>query len=51
VGGQGRLGRERGVLVEGERLILPDDLDLIAVDLLDAVEGRTDPRAEGSLEI
>ena len=41
----------RGILVNTEGKVLPDNLDAVAVDLLDLLEGRTDPRAIRSLEI
>ena len=44
-------GRERRLLMKIERVVLPDDTDLIAVDLLNLFEGRTDLRAEWSLEL
>src|SRR5690606_31968012 len=47
-GGVGRTS----VLVEGERVLLEDKAHLVrTVLLLDAVEGRVDPAAEGALEI
>src|SRR5438093_5343929 len=40
-----------GILVDVERVVLPDDADLVAVYLPDLLEGRTDPPAERSLEV
>src|SRR5262249_23636451 len=45
------LGGERRVLVHGERLVAPDDLELLAVGLLHLGEGGLDARAERALEV
>ena len=44
-------GSGQCVLVHGQGQILPDDANVVAVDLLELLEGRTDPRAERSLEV
>ncbi len=41
----------RGVLVHRQRQVLPDDAHVVAIDLFDPLEGRTDPRAERSLKV
>ena len=43
--------RQRRVLVDAERVMLPDDADSVAIRLANLLQGRTDPRAERSLEV
>ena len=45
------LGGGLGARVERERLVLPDDADLVAVRLADLLERRLDARAERALEV
>ncbi len=40
-----------GVFVYRKGQILPDNANVAFVDFFDLLEGRTDPRAEGSLEV
>src|SRR5881396_1319948 len=42
---------QRGILMKVEGKVLPDDAYVVAVCLADLLEGRTDPPAEGSLEV
>ena len=51
VRGQGRLGGGHGVLMEGERLVLPGEADLALVLVADLLERRLDTPAEGALEV
>ena len=51
VGAERGLGRRLGFGVIGKRIVAIDEPDLVAVRLLDLLEGRTDPRAERSLEV
>src|SRR5690606_10281411 len=47
-----RLGRRSGLLVEGQRLVFPDDTDLVgAVGLLDLLERAADAAAEWALKV
>jgi hypothetical protein len=52
-----RVGRHRcfgglhRMLVERKRLIAERDANILTVLVFDFLEGRTDPRAEGSLEV
>ena len=50
-GGQGGLAGVGGVLVEGQGVVLEDDAHVLAVLLLDLLDGRADPVAEGALEL
>src|SRR5690606_15002226 len=47
----GRLGGERGVLVEREGQVPPHDLYPVAVLLLERLQGSRDALAEGALEL
>src|SRR4051794_39713178 len=50
-GAEGGLGRLLGVLVERQRVLAEDQAHLVAVLLLDSLEGRGQARAEGALEV
>ena len=49
--GHGGFGRDLRVGMHGQRVHLVDDADVLGVILDDLVEGRTDPRAVGSLVV
>ena len=44
-------GRQGVFVKAGQGQVFPDDAHLIAIYFLDSFEGRTDPRAEGSLKV